>query len=51
LAEAQVEEISQVPGISYTLAARIYTALRGDEKEDRGQTTEDSRQPAGETRD
>jgi excinuclease ABC subunit C len=58
LAEAQVEEISQVPGISYTLAASIYTALRGDEKEDRGQTTEDrrqrtagSRQQAGETRD
>jgi excinuclease ABC subunit C len=33
LAEAQVEEISQVPGISHTLADSIYTALRGDEKE------------------
>jgi excinuclease ABC subunit C len=52
LAEAQLEEISQVPGISYTLAARIYTALRGDEKEaeDRGQTTEDSGQPAAGSR-
>jgi excinuclease ABC subunit C len=32
LAGAQVEEISQVPGISYKLAASICTALRGDEK-------------------
>ena len=32
LAEAQVEEICQVPGISHKLAASIYTALRGDEK-------------------
>ncbi|MFA9434452.1 MAG: helix-hairpin-helix domain-containing protein [Deltaproteobacteria bacterium] len=32
LAEAQVEEISQVPGISYKLADGICTALRGDEK-------------------
>ena len=43
LAEAQVEEISQVPGISYKLADSIYTALRGDEKEGK---TVDSRQPA-----
>jgi excinuclease ABC subunit C len=32
LAEAQVEEISQVPGISHTLADSIYTALREDEQ-------------------
>jgi excinuclease ABC subunit C len=32
LAEAQVEEISQVPGISYKLADSICTALQGDEK-------------------
>lgn len=32
LAEAQVEEISQVPGINYKLADSICTALRGDEK-------------------
>jgi excinuclease ABC subunit C len=32
LAEAQVEEISQVPGISCKLADSICTALRGDEK-------------------
>ena len=32
LAEAQVEEISQVPGISHKLADSICTALRGDEK-------------------
>jgi len=32
LAEAQVEEISQVPGISYKLADSICSALRGDEK-------------------
>jgi excinuclease UvrABC nuclease subunit len=32
LAEAEIEEISQVPGISYTLADSIYTALRGDEQ-------------------
>ena len=32
LGGAQVEEISQVPGISYKLAASICTALRGDEK-------------------
>ncbi|MGD9208650.1 MAG: excinuclease ABC subunit UvrC, partial [Syntrophobacterales bacterium] len=46
LAEARVEEISQVPGISHKLAQSIYTALRGDEREaeDRGQTTEGSRQ-------
>jgi excinuclease ABC subunit C len=31
LAEAQAEEISQVPGISYKLAESICTALRGDE--------------------
>jgi excinuclease ABC subunit C len=34
LAEAQVEEISQVPGISITLADSIYTALREDKKTD-----------------
>jgi excinuclease ABC subunit C len=46
LAEVRVEEISQVPGISHKLAQSIYTALRGDEREaeDRGQTTEGSRQ-------
>jgi excinuclease ABC subunit C len=32
LAEAQAEEISQVPGISYKLAESICTALRGDEQ-------------------
>jgi excinuclease ABC subunit C len=32
LAEAQAEEISQVPGISYKLAESICTALQGDEK-------------------
>ena len=32
LAEAQIEEISQVPGVSYKLADSICTALRGDEK-------------------
>jgi excinuclease ABC subunit C len=31
LAEAQAEEISHVPGISYKLAESICTALRGDE--------------------
>jgi excinuclease ABC subunit C len=32
LAKAQVEEISQVPGISHKLADSIYTALRGDKQ-------------------
>ena len=41
LAEAEIEEISQVPGISHKLADSIYTALRGDEKKGK---TEDSRQ-------
>jgi hypothetical protein len=34
LAEAEIKEISQVPGISYKLAQSIYTALRGDEEAD-----------------
>jgi excinuclease ABC subunit C len=34
LAEAEIEEISQVPGISRKLADSIYSALRGDEEAD-----------------